>query len=668
MIKKHDRKFLQVYDIECYPNFFAVGLKNPETGERKTFRIWADSGDQSQFINEYEELVDYLLYKVKRLIGYNNFDYDDILINYVIYERKRLTNADPLKICEELKGISNNCINIQRKLVDNSVKMAIRKYKNCKYIPSTDLLQIFNRIDRISLKQMGVNMKWPNIIDLPLPENKYLTREEMERVSAYLDNDVDITEAVLNLQKDELKLRVGITKRTKVDVTNSCRTDIAKKVIMNFLIKETGKAESEIKKGRTFYETIALKDCVSPKVRLITKEGQRLLKAIENKVIDPNKKESAGKKKKQFEYIYKSKYVSHTIGLGGIHSNNPPEILEENDQYIYLDIDATSYYPYLIVEENYFPAHIGPIFVPIYKNNVLIPRVEAKAKSKIDPLFKIDAETLKIVANGTFGLTKSVHDYLYDPVVTTKTCINGELFLVMLIEWIEEFTSAMIVYSNTDGLTIRIPVNEYAKVMKICQQWEYYTNMTLEYTRYSKMVLLNVNNYLIIKDDGEVKVKGSVFNNKIELTKGYEYPIMSKALFDFYTKQIPVEETIRACTDIYEFMKSQRTDIEISDVVIKRKDGSWEKLQKTNRWVVTKNGNAEGRLYKRDKSDNSLEELQKGYLVTIVNRVDSDLPFENYKINYDFYINGCLTIINTIRKNYTDSHTKDMTEQLELKF
>lgn len=667
MIKKHDRKFLQVYDIESYPNFFAVGLKNPETGERKTFRIWADPENQDQFINEYEELVDYLLYKVKRLIGYNNFDFDDILINYVIYERKRLTNGDPMKICQELKAMSNNCINTQRKLTDNKTKFQIRKYKNCNYIPSTDLLKLFNKIERISLKQMAVNLKWPNIIDLPLPESKYLTREEMEQVSAYLDNDVDITEAVLIHQKPELKLRVDITKRSGVDVVNSCRTDIAKKVIMDFLVKETGQSRSDINKGRTFYETIALKDCISPKVRLITKEGQRLLKAIENKVIDPNKVDGA-KKKKQFEHIYKSKYVSHTIGLGGIHSNNPPEILEENEMFIYLDIDATSYYPYLIVEEGFYPAHIGPVFIPIYKNNVLIPRIEAKAKSKYMPEFKIDAETLKIVANGTFGLTKSVHDYLYDPMVTTKTCINGELFLVMLIEWIEEYTRAMVVYSNTDGLTIRIPIGEYSRVIEICKRWEAHTNMTLEYTEYSKMVLLNVNNYLIIKKDGEVKLKGSAFTNKIELTKGYEYPIMSKALFEYYTKGVPVEDTIRPCTDIYEFMKSQRTDIETSNVIIKYKSGKVEKLQKTNRWIVTKNSDIEGRLYKQSKEDNSLEELQKGYLVTVVNRVDNDIPFENYKINYDFYINGCLSIINTIRKNYTDSHTKDDVEQLQLSF
>ncbi len=664
MIKSHDHKRIQVYDIETYPNLFAIGFKDVDTGVRKKFRVWADPDNAMHIINEFPKLIDHLLYKTKRLIGYNNKAFDDILVNYCIFEKDRLMKGDPLKICQELKQLANTAILAQQKDDYGEEAATCKRYLKKNYIPSTDLILLFNPIDRVSLKQMAVNLKWHNIIDLPYPEYSYLNREQMEEVTDYLDNDVDITELVLHNQAPEIELRYDMKKRTGIDFTNSCRTDIAKKMLINYISKETNIPERKLKRMRTEYTEIALKDCIVPKIRLITKEGDRLRWAIENKVINPNLKET-GKKKKQFEFTYKSKYVSHTIGLGGIHSNNPPEIMIADENYIYLDIDATSFYPYLMVNEQFYPAHIGPIFVPIYHENVLKPRVEAKAKIKFDSRFKIDAETLKIVANGTFGLTKA-EGFLKDAMVTIKTCLNGELMLIMLIEWIETYTQALAVYSNTDGLTLRIPISEYGKVLNICQRWEYYTGHTLEYNEYVKIVILNVNNYLIVMKNGDIKVKGSVFNNKIQIAKGYSFPIIAKALFDYYVSDIPVETTIKECNDIYMFMVSQRVDIDKFDVVFKNKSLVSQKLQKTNRWIITKNNPNEGKLYKVKKEDNSIEELQSGWLVTVVNKVDDNIPFQSYCIDYSFYIGNALAVINQLKHRKVDTHIADVAEQLSL--
>jgi hypothetical protein len=44
-------------------------------------------------------------------------------------------------------------------------------------------------------------LKWPNIIDLPYHESSYLDRNQMHKVLEYLNNDVDITEAVFYKSK-----------------------------------------------------------------------------------------------------------------------------------------------------------------------------------------------------------------------------------------------------------------------------------------------------------------------------------------------------------------------------------------------------------------------------------------------------------------------------------
>jgi hypothetical protein len=72
-IKKNDLKKIYCYDIETYPNLFAIGFKELDTGIRKTFTIWSNPDNREEFINEIEELTNFLLYNVKRVIGYNNF-------------------------------------------------------------------------------------------------------------------------------------------------------------------------------------------------------------------------------------------------------------------------------------------------------------------------------------------------------------------------------------------------------------------------------------------------------------------------------------------------------------------------------------------------------------------------------------------------------------------
>lgn len=665
-ITKGKNKETFIYDIETYPNLLALGFKSTETRLRECFYIWTDPANHQVFINQYTQLLDFLLKRVRRVVGYNNQEFDDIIINYLMYERERLIKADALTITREIKQLANMAIASQHDRKTESSKI-VRKYKKLKFVDSFDLMVIFNKIERVSLKQLAVNLKWHTIIDLPYHHELMLDRNQADQVLIYLDNDVDITELVLQSQSEEIRLRSDISKRNNIDVLNSCRTDIAKAVLLKFISEELNIPIAKLKKGRTFRDMIYLKDCINPTLRLYTKEGKRLLEHIAKSKIDPNKLEDEKKKtKKQFEFIYKSKYCFHTIGIGGIHSNNNPEILESNDSFIYMDIDVEGYYPRIIDNEDLFPAHIGPRFNSIYRNKIIIPRVTAKALSKTNKMYATDADTLKIVANGTFGLTNSIYSFLYDPLVTLKTCLNGELYLIILIEILELYTSATVVYSNTDGLTIRIPIDQYAAVLKLCSKWEETYRFKLEYKLYKKMVLYDVNNYLIITESGDVKLKG-FFNVEQALTKGYKYPIISKALYDYYVFGTDVKETIKSCTDVYMFIKSQRTDIEKFDVILKNKHGRSTILQKTNRWIVTQQNPNEGMIMSKDKENNELTHLQKGFWVTIVNDIQ-DIPITDYCLNYDFYINQCLVIINTIKNRFTESHIANIPSQLELTF
>jgi hypothetical protein len=652
------------YDEECFTNLFTITFKCYETKEITKFIVWYDPEGIRPDINQLFELVKFVFTRVHRLIGYNNREYDNPLLNAILLQRELFCKSTSRRVMEELKTLSNLLIEAQHAKDENGKRITIQEVVSLKrfnFFESVDVLNMFNTVDRVGLKQVAINLRWPNILDLPFHHTALIPFDQIEFVLFYNLNDVNITEYILvEKLSEQFTLRKNIVKRFGVDVLDSNDTDIAKKLISKYYIEATGITQGQLNKLRTFYTHIHLKDCISPRINLHSRQGKHLLETIRKTTIDPNKKESSGKKKKQFEYIYKSKYVTHTIGLGGIHSNNPPEIIEESDDFWLLDIDAISFYPYIIVNDNLYPAHLGPKFITIYRDKILIPRVEAKLRGD-----KVGAGSLKITANGTYGLTKSKHSFMCDAKVTTFTCISGQLYLIMLMEAIESNTSGIIVYSNTDGLTVKLKKSEYLAVKRICDLWCAQTGFELEYTRFRKMVIHNINNFLIFTHDDKnpIKAKGEFLVEK-PMQKGYEYPIIAKALVDFYDKGIPVEDTISFNQDIFMYMKAERMDESKFKAVIDRRDVPTETLQKSNRWVVTDGYKNEGKLYKQDKVTNAREELQKGYIVTILNELPEDkdlVPTPNeVKINYSFYLTKVLEIKNLITPNTKATHIETL--------
>ncbi len=87
----------------------------------------------------------------------------------------------------------------------------------------------------------------------------------------------------------------------------------------------------------------------------------------------------------------------------------------------------------------------------------------------------------------------------------------------------------------------------------ICKEWELRTRMSLEHEIITKVVQKDVNNYITIHKDGNIKSKGAYVKelNKLD----YDLPIVNKALMEYVTKGITPEETINNCTDLKKFQK-----------------------------------------------------------------------------------------------------------------
>lgn len=235
--------------------------------------------------------------------------------------------------------------------------------------------------------------------------------------------------------------------------------------------------------------------------------------------------------------------VKTLFGWGGIHS--------AREKYFgtgyFINMDVASLYPSLMIRYNLHSRNIADPqkFVDIYETRL-------KYKAEKNPM----QAPLKIVINSTYGAMKDKNNPLYDPLMANKVCIYGQLLLLDLIEKIEPY--AEIIQSNTDGILIRKPDgisidNFYNNIDTIVYEWERRTGLRMEFDEYVKVFQKDVNNYIVVAADGHYKSKGAYVKKLSPLD--YDLPIVNKALVDYMTRNIPVEQTISECDEMIMFQK-----------------------------------------------------------------------------------------------------------------
>ena len=234
---------MYIYDIECYPNFFSVIFVNANTKQElinkyieadidkdekvkqdtlrkidyKLFVIYTDDS-----INDISGLVNFVK-RTKVLVGYNNNKYDDILIDYIV---SQYVNLLPLgdSINNMLNNISQDIISylgadsFRRNFAP--LKGYFHKYK------SIDLMKLYYLdYKRISLKQVGIALKYHRIQDLPYKFNINITKNMVNKILDYNLNDVLITLALYNYKnRAEIKLRLKVMSEYGINVLSSSRS------------------------------------------------------------------------------------------------------------------------------------------------------------------------------------------------------------------------------------------------------------------------------------------------------------------------------------------------------------------------------------------------------------------------------------------------------------
>ena len=489
------------------------------------------------FVDDSEGLKKFYEENKKCLfIGFNNKSYDNIIFKGI------LSDIDPAEITRMIIGGK------QKWLVQKALDI-----KDFKLI-TMDLMQ---DILGMSLKEAEGYMKMSiEESDVDFEIDRPLTKEEIEKTIFYCKHDVDATEKLLEKRQGYVKSKLNLVKEFKLDPTNLESTNA--KMCATILQAKRKSHDDELQ-----YDV--------PKELILNKpEYKAILNLYTSGSLDYTKKLKvmvAG--------------VEHLFAYGGLHG------ALENFQYIgeMWQIDAASYYPTLMIQYNYMSRNLkdSSKFEEIYKDRI--------AAKKTD---KAKADALKLVINTTYGAMKSEYNELYDAKMANQVCITGQLFLTDLIEKIEPYCK--LVQSNTDGILI-IPYDK-DKVLEEVHKVEQRTRINFEVDKCCGVWQKDVNNYIMLFDDGHVKTKGAYVTqyNDSNFNIRNTGKILDIAVVDYFTKNISPIDTIMNCNDKYMFQLITKTGSTYSETYWKSKDGDI-KVNKVNRVYASKD-NRNGNLYK----------------------------------------------------------------------
>lgn len=358
---------------------------------------------------------------------------------------------------------------------------------------------------------MGNNIKES---DVSFTIDRKLTEKELKEVIKYCNHDVEQTMQVFVNQIEEFNSHMGLIKMFKLPLKYINKT----KAQLSAIILGADKIEHDDEFEYEIVDTIQIH-----KYRHILEWYKNPLNKDYKKKLDV---EVAG--------------VPHTFGWGGLHGAKPNYIGEG----IYVNSDVGSFYPSLMLQYDFQSRNIND---KTKFQNIYDTRMKLKHEGR-----KKEQAPLKIVLNSTYGAMKDKYNNLYDPRQANNVCINGQLMLLDLIEKLENKWE--LIQSNTDGVMFKLnSKDDLEEYENICNDWCSRTRMTLEHDIINKVIQKDVNNYLIVMENGKVKSKGAYVKELNKLDN--DLPIVNKALKDYFVKNIPVETTINSCNDLIEFQK-----------------------------------------------------------------------------------------------------------------
>lgn len=525
----------KVYDFEVFPNDWMVVILDLNTN--KITKIHNDKAALESSLSSKDILI-----------GFNNYYYDDIILWAI------KTDQNPYKISQQI--------------IDGTFKRKV----SCGHLTIDTKQETDNNL---SLKEVMANLGL-DIFETPVDfEKENLTDEEIERVFQYCTNDVKATAELFKLREDYFSTKFEIVETFKLlpsDIKKT-RANLAARVLNAVKIKEHKHDRLNIR----FDERLSIEELPKPIVEFYQNVKEQYLNGVDAKELE----------KQQFEY--KLCGLVHKYGFGGLHAAKENYVGEGN----FLHIDAKSFYPTLIINNNFVSraATKPERFKEIYNERFKL--VEQK-----DPKEYV----YKIILNAKAGACKSEYNALYDPLQFNNIVVNSQLILTHLIMLLEPFCE--LVQSNTDGLIVKYEESFREAIDEVIERFSKHYQITFAVNEINKIAQRDVNNYCVRYTDGKVKAVGFMKHFEGGSYEQNSLTIVDTALVNYYMYDVPIQKTV---------INTFKKDISAFQIVAKsgKFDGIvWEvfenggmkmrEVQKVNRVFATKDPKCGGVFKVRD--------------------------------------------------------------------
>lgn len=517
-----------VFDVELYKNYFLCAFRHIESG--KVCYV------ESDLIGTIDlDKLNFILTKFCT-VGFNSNGFDMPICAMALAGRS----------IDQMKEAVRLIIEVQMNYRDVLKQFKVAKPKGYNTI---DLMEVAPL--RASLKIYAGRMHAPRMQDLPFHPDTILSIDQVTITRFYCINDLNNTLLMYNMLRTQLELRVELGQQYNIDLRSKSDAQIAEYVISQEVAKLNGERVTRptVSPGTAYrFKTPEYLN------HLFSTEMQNTLKVVQNALFIVAEHGSIEMPAEVKDLKVTIGNTVYRMGIGGLHSTESKvSHVCGPDEELY-DIDAASFYPYIIINQGLYPYHLTANFLRVYAGLVR-RRLDAKKAGK-----KLIANSLKIVINGSYGKLGSKYSNLYAPDLLVQVTMSGQLSLLQLIEWLE-LNNIQVVSANTDGIVVKPKKHQVAAMKDIVKQWESISKFEMEYAQYKGLYSRDVNSYVAVKEDGTVKTKGAFadpWSNKDDqsawLSVNPSAQICVEAVKNLLTTGVPLEDTIRASRDITKFV------------------------------------------------------------------------------------------------------------------
>ncbi len=538
-----------VYDVESYPNFFCVGFAPlTEADEWHYFEISDRADDGGKLF--------YFLTMLERMIGFNNFTYDWLMIDHflnLLSKSSVVTAADMYKKSMEIisKGFQN-------------------RFQGVIWNPSIEQVDLFllHHLDRfnVGLKQIEFDLREPNVMDSPIPFDQPLTYEQMDLAKLYNANDIRGTKnfAIKSLGDIQFRETFG------PEFLSYSNGKIGKKIferdlqaagIQLYTPDQYGKRKP---RQTPRPHGVRVADVILPFIKFTRVEFQLQLERIKSELVTKIEVKNGMKTKKrmlrpdgsEIKYQFNMDGFIIDVRLGGIHGSVEKRIVLADSMHKVHDVDVTSYYPSIAIVHRIFPEHLTESFCDVYG----ALKAQRVALDDDDP----NKTTLKFALNVPFGESNSEHGIFFDPAYMLAITMNGQLMLCMLAEQFANVGAIELIQVNTDGVVIRYPVGYENIVHEIIQWWQNLTGMDLKNVYYNRLFIRDSNAYIAEDINGKRKRKND-YEYKKEWYQDHSQLIVAKAAEAAMLDDIDPEDFILNHRDAWDFLLFSKGNMQLTD-------------------------------------------------------------------------------------------------------